>query len=129
MTNEEVIDYILYERLLPVIDSFNCYEFEDGDLSAIRKLRELYQVWNDETVERLFCGDFIENNPDNFFKKCDSLILKEIGYSQIMGRIDNYRFNDMLSQMRICMLKDKYNPFFKLKRITQNKKDIEKDFQ
>ncbi len=129
MTNEEVIDFILYGRLQPIIDSFNCYEFEDGDSSAIRKLRELYQVWNKETIERLFCGDFIEDNPDNFFNMCDSLLLKEIGYSQIMGRIDNYRFNDMLSQMRICMLNDKYNPFFKLKRITQKKQYIEKDFQ
>lgn len=129
MKNEYIIDYILYERLQPVIDSFNCYEFEDGDLSAIRKLRELFQVWNDETIERLFCGEFIENNPDNFFKRCDSLLLEEIGYSQVMGRIDNYRLNDMLSQMRICMIEDKDNPFFKIKRITQKKQDIEKDFQ
>ena len=119
----------MYERLQPVIDSFNHYEFEDGDLSAIRKLRELYQVWNEETIERLFCGDFIEDNPDNFFNMCDSLLLKEIGYSEMMGRIDNYRLNDMLSQMRICMYEDKDNPFFKLKRIAKKKQDIEQDFQ
>lgn len=128
MTNEEIIDYILYERLQPAIDSFICYGFEDSDSSAIRQLRELYLVWNDETVERIFCGEYIEDNPDNFFNKCDSLLLKEIGYSLIMGKIDKFRFNEMLSLMRDCMIKDNDNPFFKQKRISQKKQSLEQDF-
>ena len=115
MTHEETVDFILYERLKPVIDSFNCFNFEDGDVSVIRKLRELYTVWTDETKERIFCLDFIEDNPDCFFFKCESLLNEEIGKCIIYNRINVNDFYEMLSQMRIIMLEDKYNPFFKLK--------------
>lgn len=129
MTHEETVDFILYERLKPIIDSFNCFNFEDGDVSVIRKLRELYTVWIDETKERILCHDFIEDDPDCFFCKCESLLSEEIGKCIIYNRINVHDFYEMLSQMRISMLKDKYNPFFKLKIVEQRKLEIEKDFQ
>ena len=129
MTHEETVDFILYERLQPIIDSFNCFNFEDGDVSVIKKLRELYTVWIDETKERLLCNDSIEDNPDCFFCKCESLLCEEIGKCVIYNRINVNDFYEMLSQMRISMLNDKYNPFFKLKRVEQRKLEIEKDFQ
>lgn len=129
MTHEEIVYFILYERLQPVIDSFACFNFEDGDVSVISKLRELYKVWNDETKERLLCGDFIEDNPGCFFKKCESLLCEEIGKCILYNRINVHDFYEMLSQMKVYMLKDKNNPFFKLKQIEQKKFEIEQDFQ
>ena len=129
MTNEEIIDYILVERLQPIIDSFNCFHFEDGNKDVIRQLRELYQVWQNETKERLLCGDFLEDNPDCFLFKCDSLLCEEIGKSILCKTINVYNFYEMLSQMKVYMLKDKNNPFFKLKQIEQKKFEIEQDFQ
>lgn len=129
MTNEEIIDYILFERLAPIIDSFNCFNFEDGDVSVIRKLRELYTVWVDETKERILCGDFIKDNPNCFFYKCETMLLSLIGKSIVNGYVNKFSFEGLLTQMRICMLKDKYNPFFKLKIVEQKKIEIEQDFK
>lgn len=54
---------------------------------------------------------------------------EEIGKCIIYNRINVHDFYEMLSQMMISMLKDKYNPFFKLKTVEQRKLEIEKDFQ
>ena len=129
MTHEEIIDYILFERLAPIIDSFNCFNFEDGDVSVIRKLRELYTVWNDETKERIFCEDYLSDNPDNFLYKCETMLLSLIGKSIMHGSINKYSFEGLLTQMRIYMLKDKNNPLFKLKIVEQKKIEIEQDFK
>lgn len=133
MNNEEIIDYILYKRLKPIIDNFNCglncFNFEDGDVSVIRKLREFYTVWIDETKERKLCDDFIEDNPDCFLYKCESLLCEEIGKCMLYNRINVNDFYDMLSQMKVHMMNDKDNPFFKLKKIAKKNQDIEKDFQ
>ena len=129
MTHEEIVDSILYERLQPMIDSFNCFNFEDGDVSVIRKLRELYAVWDDETKEILLCGNLIEDNPNCFFYKCDSLLCEEIGKCMLFNRINVNDFYDILSQMKVHMMNDKDNPFFKLKMVKQKKQDIEQDFK
>lgn len=130
MNNEEIIDYILFERLAPIIDSFNFFNFEDGDVSVIRKLRELYTVWNDETKEiLLYYGDFLEDNTNCFFYKCNKLLCEEIGKCMLYNRINVNDFFDMLSQMKVHMMSDKYNPFFKLKKIAKKKQDIEQDFK
>lgn len=130
MNNEEIIDYILFERLAPTIDSFNCFNFEDGDVSVIRKLRELYTVWNDETKEiLLYYSDFLEDNPNCFFYKCDKLLCEETGKCMLYNRINVNDFYDMLSQMKVHMMNDKDNPFFKLKKIAKKKQDIEQDFK
>lgn len=129
MNNEEIIDYILYGRLQPIIDSFNCFNFEDGDVSVIRKLRELYAVWDDETKEILLCGNLIEDNPNCFFYQCDSLLCEEIGKCMLFNRLNVNDFYDMLSQMKVHMMNDKDNPFFKLKKISKKKQDIEQDFK
>lgn len=129
MTHEEIVDFILYGRLQPIIDSFTFFNFEDGDVGVISKLRELYTVWIDETKERLLCGDYIEDNPNCFFYKCKSLLCEEIGKCLLYNRVNVNDFYDMLSQMKVYMMNDKYNPFFKLKRMKQKVQDIEQDFQ
>lgn len=129
MNNEEIIDYILFERLAPIIDSFNCFNFEDGDASVIRKLRELYTVWIDETKERILCEDYLSDNPDNFIYKCETMLISLIGITIMDGYVNKFSFEGLLTQMRIYMLKDKNNPFFKLKKIAKKKQDIEQDFK
>lgn len=129
MNNEEIIDYILFERLAPIIDSFNCFNFEDGDVSVIRKLRELYTVWIDETKERIFCEGYLSDNPDNFLNKCETMLVSLIGISIMEGCVNRFSFEGLLTHMRIYMLKDKNNPFFKLKKIAKKKQDIEQDFK
>ena len=129
MTNEEIIDYILYERLLPIIDSFTCLYFKDGDEKGISQLRELYLEWHSETEERIYFIDYIEDNPDCFFNECESLLCKEIGHSMLFKSINRNDYYHMLSQMKFYMLKDKDNPFFKLKRTELKKQDIEQDFR
>ena len=129
MTNEEIIDYILYDRLYPIISSIGFFNFEDGDKKVIEKLRQIYVVWSDETKERIFCEDYLSDNPDNFLNKCETMLLSLIGKSIMHGSVNKYSFEGLLSQMRIYMLKDKYNPFFKLKKIAKKKQDIEQDFK
>lgn len=129
MTNEDITDYILYGRLQPIIDSLTFFNFEDGDVSVISKLRELYTVWIDETKERIFCEDYLSDNTENFIYKCETMLLSLIGMSIMQGSVNKYSFEGLLSQMRIYMLKDKYNPFFKLKKISLKKQDIEQDFK
>lgn len=127
MTNEEVIDYILYERLLPVIDSFEYESEEESDI--VEQLRTLYKVWLYEIKERLYCLEYLSNNPDNSIDECDKLIFAEIGRMILFKSLSKYALIELLTQIRELMLKDKDNPFFKLKQITQKKQDIEQDFQ
>ena len=129
MTNEEIIDYILYDRLYPIISSIDRFNFEDGNIKVIEQLRQIYVVWSDETKERIFCEDYLSDNPDNFLNKCETMLLSLIGKSIMHGSVNKYSFEGLLSQMRIYMLKDKYNPFFKLKKIAKKKQDIEQDFK
>lgn len=129
MTHEEIVDFILYERLQPIIDSLTFFYFEDGDISVISKLRELYTVWIDETKERIFCEDYLSDNPDNFLYKCETMLLSLIGKSIMHRCINRCSFEGLLAQMRIYMLKDKNNPFFKLKIVEQKKIEIEQDFE
>jgi len=130
MTNEEIIDYILYERLAPIIDSFDYGLIEESKI--IEQFRQLYTIWLDETMpERHYCLDYRGSHLDNFIDECDKMIMVEVGVVIISngGRLSKHALVEMLEQMRICMLKDKDNPFFKLKRIEQNKLEIEQDFQ
>lgn len=129
MTHEEIVDFILYERLQPIIDSFTFFNFEDGDVSVISKLRELSTVWIDETKERICCQDYLSDNPDNSIIKCETMLFALIGEIIMYRRVNQSYCMSLLAKMRICMLKDKDNPFFKHKRITQKKQDIEQDFQ
>lgn len=129
MTHEEIVDFILYGRLQPIIDSFTFFKFEDGDVSVISKLRELYTVWIDETKERIFCEEYLSDNPDNFLYKCETMLLSLIGTSIMIGSINKFSFEGLLTRMRIYMLKDKNNPFFKLKIVEQKKIEIEQDFK
>lgn len=128
MTNEEIIDYILYERLYPIISLIDSYNFEDGDTNVIEQLRQIWGVWSDETKEMLFCQYYLQDNPDNSIDQCKTMLFALIGESIMYKRINRSSFEILLHQMRICMLKDKDNPFFKLKRIKQKKQDIEQDF-
>ena len=42
MTNEEIIDYILYDRLYPIISSIDRFNFEDGNIKVIFKYEDKY---------------------------------------------------------------------------------------
>ena len=129
MTNEEVFDYILYERLYPIISSIDSFSFEDGNIKVIEQLRQIYTVWTDETIEMLYCQDYLQDNPDNSINKCQTMLFALIGESIMYKRVNQSSFYTLLAQMRICMLNDKDNPFFKLKRIKQKIQNIEQDFQ
>ena len=126
MTNEEIIDYILYERLAPIIDSFD-YDSKE-ERKTVAQLRCLYKVWLDEIGERLYCLDYLRNNQGNSIDECNKLILAEIGRMVTFNTLNKYALEELLMQIRELMIEDKDNPFFKLKRIKQKKQDIEQDF-
>ena len=126
MTNEEIIDYILYERLAPVIDSFDYDSKEES--KTVAQLRSLYKVWLNEISERLYCLEYMRDNQGNSLDECDKLMLAEIGRMVTFNSLNKYALEELLMQIRELMLEDKDNPFFKLKRIKQKKQDIEQDF-
>lgn len=127
MTNEEIIDYILYERLAPIIDSFDYDSKEESKI--VEQLRSLYKVWLSEINERLYCLDYLRNNPNNSIDECDKLLFAEIGRMIVFKSLSKHALVELLMQIRELMLKDEDNPFFKLKRIEQKKFEIEQDFQ
>ena len=129
MTHEEIVDFILYGRLQPIISSIDRFNFEDGNIKVIEQLRQIYVVWIDETKESIFCQDYLSDNTDNSLNQCETMLLALIGKSIIHRCVNKYSFEELLEQMRICMLKDKYNPFFKLKIVEQKKIEIEQDFK
>lgn len=127
MTNEEIIDFILYERLAPVIDSFEYGNIEES--KTVAQLRSLYKVWLNEINERLYCLEYLREHPDNSIDACDTLIFAEIGRMVTFNNLNKHALIELLMQIRELMLKDEDNPFFKLKRIEQKKLEIEQDFQ